>query len=92
MVAVLYVTSCLWWGVWINWEPKYDLKNLTGLTPAQVVQRLGTPYYDPRLPSTNGWKNEQVDGPLALAYRSGVYYITIRFSGDKVVRVDHYTK
>lgn len=91
LAAILYLTSCLWWGVWINWESKYDLKNLAGLTPAQVDKQLGPAYYDPRLPPTN-WKNEQQDGPLALGYNSGAYYITVGFSGGKVVRVDHYTK
>jgi hypothetical protein len=88
--AALYLTSCLWWGVWINWEPKYDLRNLVGLTPAQVVQRLGPPSFDPRV--TDGWKSEQEDGPLSLGYTSGVYSITIRFNNDRVFRVDHYTK
>jgi hypothetical protein len=89
-VAGLYLTSCLWWGVWINWEPKYDLKNLSGLTPDQVVQRLGPPWFDPR--ATDGWKSEQENGPLALGYRSGAYGIVIRFNNNKVVSVDHVVK
>jgi hypothetical protein len=88
--AGLYLTSCLWWGVWINWEPKYDLKNLSGLTPDQVVQRLGPPWFDPR--RDEGWKSEKESGLLVLAYRSGTYGIVIRFNNNKVVSIDHVVK
>jgi hypothetical protein len=89
VAIALYLTSCLWWGVWTKWEPKYDLKNLVGLTPAQVVGRLGPPDFDSR---GNGWKSEAEDGPLSLAYKSGTYWVAIRFSHGKVVRVDHTQK
>lgn len=92
LAVLLYLSSCFWWGVWIFWEPKYDSRNLVGLTPDQVVQRLGPAWYDPRRVGPRGWQSEQRDGPLSLAYRSGVFGVTIDFRDNKVFNVRHFTK
>lgn len=81
-------------------NPKWSRKNLIGLTSAQVIQRLGQPSDDPRVPHIfnsppsvgKGWKNEKTDGPLYLSWDYQGDSCVIEFSNDKVVDVHKYRK
>jgi len=72
---------------------KYSRKHLIGLTSAQVVQRLGPPSDDPRVPQIfnspqsvgKAWKNEKADGPLYLSWDFQGDACVVEFSNDKVV-------
>jgi hypothetical protein len=58
-------------------NPKYDEKNLLGLTSSQVIQKLGPPSYDSRehpIPSEQMW----------FAYEYAGVSRTIQFKNDKV--------
>jgi hypothetical protein len=61
----------VWW-VWAGAQPdpKFGIDNLRGLTPDQVIQRLGPPTSDPRRPEFGGWTPslEPKDGPLVFIY------------------------
>jgi hypothetical protein len=100
LVPVLCLLCCiLFWmaaftplnGIWVYWLPRYSEKNLLGLTPNQVVERLGPPSYDPRralFGSTRpGWTNEEQDGPLVLGYYRGWTTVSIEFKNERVVAV-----
>jgi hypothetical protein len=63
----------------------YSKSALMGLTTDQVVQRLGSPHFDPRL---HGWRNEERDGPLLFFYSHWDFSRTIiEFKNNHVVNV-----
>lgn len=69
--AVIFIA--ITFGAWayrgINGDPRMRIGNLRGLTPAEVVARLGPPDYDPRR-LTPPWTpaDEQKGHPLKLYY------------------------
>lgn len=67
------------------WNPKYDLQRVQGLTPDEVIARLGQPDFDPR---KQGW-NEKEWGPLQFDYNEffGKGYL-LTFENNHVVRVN----
>jgi hypothetical protein len=90
VILVVVVGFYLQQGGWMMWNPKYDQAHLLGLTSAQVVQSLGTPSHDPRIPIGGGsrpeWSSE-ADGPLYLGYFQGWGTCVIEFQHDRVVSV-----
>ena len=62
----------------LNPDPRITLANLNGLTPTQVVARLGTPEYS-ALPT-------EMIYTTPLRWRQFAY--TVWFESGKVVRVD----
>ena len=80
-------------GGWLELSPAYRERHLLGLTPDEVVRRLGKPDFDPRYPP--GWKpgeppywqDEAKDGPLHLGYAQGWNRCVIRFEGGRVSSV-----
>jgi hypothetical protein len=96
VVVVLFGGCYLRMGGWIMIDPKYDQSNLVGLTSAQVVQLLGPPSYDPRVPprptTQPYWTSEAADGPLVLGYFQGAGTCRIEFMNDRVVSVQRYWK
>jgi hypothetical protein len=66
LVLVLILTSWVYLGV--RSDPRITIDKLRGLTPNEVISRLGQPDVDPRLPAMGGWSiADQADGtPLAL--------------------------
>src|ERR1700678_1451579 len=63
-------------GIYIYWgskpDPRFTLAKLQGLTPDQVITRLGPPDMDPRLPKWGGWTPQNSGGtPLILYYEGG---------------------
>jgi len=84
------------WGAFPN--PRMNMQELGGLTPDQVVARLGSPHYDPRkLP--HPWTPEREakgeDGPLTLCYGDSDFFpwrwrgfgYAVVFENNQVVRV-----
>lgn len=65
----------------------FTLENLNGLSRDQVVERLGTPWYDPKQGLGRPW-NEAIDGPYYLGYIQGWAHCTIRFSNGVVASVE----
>lgn len=98
VVAVLLGGCYLQQGGWIMLNPAYGQARLSGLTSAQVVQRLGPATDDPRLPykgfvkRPRYWASEAVDGPLSLAYYQGWGTCVIEFRNDRVVSVRRFWK
>ncbi|HEY1685504.1 MAG TPA: hypothetical protein VGG19_12130 [Tepidisphaeraceae bacterium] len=99
-VAVAYLLALFFWGIWMPLEPAYQLKNLQGLTPSEVIKRLGTPWNDPRVvpwyasksTTWHVWKNEEEDGPLYIDYVEGWDMCVIGFHNNQVVSVKFYQK
>ena len=49
--ASALVVTLLWWrGSFTNWDLVSDETKLAGLTPEEVIAKLGTPSFDPRKP------------------------------------------
>jgi len=63
--------------------PAYSERELLGLTPDQVVSKLGKPTMDPRVLR---WREDR-DGPLFLNYDWNWTTTTIVFEHNRVVRV-----
>ena len=69
IVAVIALVA-----VYIYWgaipDPRMNLASLKGMTPQQVISRLGPPRVDQRLPKFGGWTpaQQQTVGPLAFYY------------------------
>ena len=94
---VLLVGFWLQQGGWMDISPKYEQQNLLGLTVMQVIQKLGTPTNDPRVPryaaTQPEWVSEAINGtPLYLAYYQGWNTCVIWFRNDRVTRVDMHWK
>jgi hypothetical protein len=90
--AALLLVAVFVYSVWsfVGWNPKYRQDRLINLTYQEVIERCGTPYFDPR--SQPSWR-EGVDGPLAISYVGpfGQTYV-IYFSNGKVSKVEHFFK
>ena len=72
---LLLSISCFIWGKYP--DPRFQTSKLIGLTPEEVIQRLGPPRVDPRIakpkpywPREAPWSpdNEAVQGPLRFYY------------------------
>jgi hypothetical protein len=70
--TALWATSCI---VGIFPDQQMSLEKLHGLTPEEVISKLGTPRYDPRVPDprypqVHTWspERESTAGPLQLEY------------------------
>jgi hypothetical protein len=50
VIVVLLAAYCSWGS---HPDPRMNMKHLGGLTPEQVIARLGPPRYDPRKPNPN---------------------------------------
>jgi hypothetical protein len=97
LVVVVLLGGCyLQMGGWMMINPKYDQSKLVGLTSSQVIQRLGPPSYDPRVPfrgtTQPAWTSEAADGPLVLGYYQNAGTCRIEFKNDRVVSVQRYWK
>jgi len=81
-VPILMILTCegLWkyllWGADTP-DPVVSMDAIGGLTPEQVISRLGPPDSDPRNPVRGAppgykpWTSEAEDGPLQLLYNDG---------------------
>jgi len=83
IVAGLLEGCYLQQGGWMMLNPKYGQGALLGLTRAQVVQRLGSPNFDPQTSATRPWNDAQ-DGPYYLGYYQNWATCTITFKDGKV--------
>jgi hypothetical protein len=68
--------------------PSYSERNLLGLTPDEVINRLGKPSMDPR---RLGWREDR-DGPLFLNYGWNWTTTSIKFENGHAVQVRQYGK
>ena len=79
-------------------DPRFSLTTLQGMTPEQVISRLGPPRIDQRLPQWGGWnaRSENELGPLKFYYydRYGWkgYEYAIIFKDNHVADVRYGTK
>ena len=95
IALVVLAPPALYW----SWLPdsRITIEKLRGLTPDQVVARLGSPRHDPRKPQLDGWTPAQEPqlGPLMFGYYdyslAGREYLII-FEDNKVVEVRTGTK
>lgn len=83
-------------GIYIYWgskpDPRFTLVNLQGLTPDEVIARLGPPDVDPRLPKWGSWTPQNKYGELLIfTYRSGWdwrgFNYGVVFENNHVVKV-----
>jgi hypothetical protein len=96
-ICVILPVGCyVQMGGLMMWTPRYDEKNLLGLTSEQVVRHLGDPSFDPRVPfrgtTRPSWTSEEEDGPLVLGYYRNWATCRIEFKKNRVVSVDRYWK
>ena len=65
-------TDGLGWWIWSEGrpDPQFNIENVKGLTPEQVIQRFGPPIADPRRSENGGWSpaHEAEYGPLIFSY------------------------
>jgi len=105
LIAILFCFMFWEFGEAMRFLPRYQEKNLLGLSPDQVIARLGEPDYDPRKafplkgkPSTGwnttqpSWTSEEESGPLVLGYYLRWTTCRIEFHNDHVVNVQIYGK
>jgi hypothetical protein len=91
------------WGIARFWsgarpDPRFNIENVRGLTPDQVIARFGPPRVDPRRPEEGGWTptSEPTSGPLVFNYVDHGSWMgwehSIFFEDGKVSRVQHGSK
>jgi hypothetical protein len=88
-VTLIWTASYVECGGLIFWWPDYSERDLLGLTPEQVIARLGPPDGDPR---QHGWRTEDKDGPLEFGYGWNWAEMLIDFTENHVTRVSKYWK
>jgi hypothetical protein len=79
-----------WAGFLTPWDSALSDKNLLGLTPIQVVSKLGKPIIDAQ---TEGWPTTDPSGSgYWMAYNRHWQTFKIVFGNGKVVRIDRSEK
>jgi hypothetical protein len=100
LFAILFCAVFLDCGGAMYFLPRYQQRNLLGLSKKEVIDRLGEPSFDPSKPfpyrgqapaSWAGvkpeWTSEAENGPLFIGYSSGWTTCRIEFENDRVVEV-----
>lgn len=90
LVAMILLGIYAIWGAMP--DRRFTLANLRGLTPNQVVSRLGAPDVDPRLPKWGGWTPQNKYGELLVfsyvdKWRWRFFTYGVEFKNNQVVAV-----
>jgi hypothetical protein len=94
LLLLTVLAICTYRGV--RWDPRFSAQNLNGLTPHQVVKRVGPPDVDPRADRQHAWTpaDEAAGEPLKFFYDrgwAGQEYMIV-FKHDHVVSVSRAVK
>src|SRR5689334_1441194 len=98
LIFVVLTVFAVWVYRGVRGDARMSVKKLKGLTPEQVIARVGPPEYDPRLPTYGSWTpaDEASGDPLKFYYHDpwsllGHEYAIV-FRGGRVVDVKTGTK
>jgi hypothetical protein len=85
IIAIMVTYIVVWNVLCSRWQARFSIDNLRGLTPDEVISRLGPPDLDPRLPEFGGpWKagDDQKRGALFFDYSAYGWVYSIVFKNN----------